>query len=266
MPTGDDKDVVFALDIGVYRTGANGQILTSTTAGWSRLTRGVADFASIQHTGTPTCGHFVNFPNGGKSSTNFCGRSIQKLAELIAEDYLAGRRIALGFEAPMWLPLEERHRANLNLFSPRFPAEQGREWYLQSGAAASLKAISLGIMLREHLHELIGNTKTTTLFEYWKPGTVLMFEAFVAGKYKADDVTASLVAPNEWDAFIAGLAWGNLHIGFVTPPAYRGVCLHAAGARSGSCLSVWDMIFGAGTLRVSGRPDCEVVAFEKQSD
>lgn len=260
MTTGNHEGVVFALDIGVYKTGVNGQILTGTTAGWSRLTRGVADFDSIEYSGTPTYGQFTNSSDRGESSTSFCGRSIEKLAELMAQDLRAGQRIALGFEAPMWLPFEERHRANMNLFAPRFAAEQGSEWYLQSGAAATLKSISLGAMLREHLRELVGSTKLATMVECWEPGTVLLFEAFVVGKYKVDNVTAGFAAPDEWDAFTAALAWGNLHLGFVTPISFQGVQLHVAGARSGPCLSVWDVIFGAGSFSASGKPDCEVVA------
>ncbi|MGD0489669.1 MAG: hypothetical protein ABSB94_21115 [Syntrophorhabdales bacterium] len=265
--TGNDGSVVFALDIGVYRTGANGQILSGTTAAWSRLTRGVADFDCIKHSGTPTYGQFTDSSDLGESSTSLCGRSMEKLAELMADDLRGGRRVALGFEAPMWLPLEERHRANLNLFAPRFTAERGSEWYLQSGAAATLKAISLGVMLRNRLRELVGTAKRTTLVKYWQPGTIFLFEAFVVGKYKVNNVTPGFAAPDdERDAFTAALAWGNLHMGFVTPTSFQGVCLHAAGARSDPCLSLWDVIFGAGSFSAPGQLDCEVVALERQEE
>lgn len=264
MTASNHEDVVFVLDIGVYKTGVSGQVLASTTAGWSRITRGVIDFDYIEYKGTPTYGHFTNLSDPDESSISFCGRSIEKLAEMMVQDLRAGRRVALGFEAPMWFPLENRHRPNMNLFAPRFSAEQGSEWYLQSGAAATLKAISLGTMLREHLHEFVGTTKRATMIEEWKPGTVLLFEAFVVGKYRVNNVTAGIGVTDEWDAFTAALAWGNLHLGFLTPIPFHGVQLHRAGARTGPCLSVWDVIFGAESFSASGKSDCEVVALEKR--
>ena len=68
------------------------------------------------------------------------------------------------------------------------------------------------------------------------------------------------------DAFTAALAWGNLHLSFLTPISFHGVQLHLAGARTGPCLSVWDVIFGAGSFSASGKPDCEVVALEKRNN
>lgn len=189
-------------------------------------------------------------------------RSIEKLADSIAQDVRNGYRVALGFEAPMWLPLEHRHKPRLKLFSPRFRAEERSEWYLQSGASATLKAISLGMMLREHLRESLSINRRTTDINHWKPNTLLLFEAFVVGPYKVLDFQVASVAPNEWDAFTAALAWGALHVGFSAPSSLSPVSLHKTGERGGSCLSIWDIVFDD-WLHASGPPDCEVVALRK---
>jgi hypothetical protein len=250
---------VFALDIGVYGTGSSGQILSGTTAAWCRLERGITDIGSLIYGGTATFGQFAAPHDSTLPFSCVCGRSIEKLAELIAADLSAGHRVALGFEAPMWLPLEHRHKPRLKLFGPRFQAEAGSEWYLQSGAAATLKAISLGVMLREHLRDCHHLKKRTTHVDFWQPDTLLLFEAFVVGPFKTLGVKAADAAPNEWDAFTAALAWGALHLSFITSPTIAPILLHRTGAREGSCLSVWDVIFGD-LLPPFGSPDCDVVA------
>ncbi|MGB3632720.1 MAG: hypothetical protein WA982_01630, partial [Rubrobacteraceae bacterium] len=167
--------VVFALDIGTYKIGVSGQILAKTTTAWCRLDDGVANLEGIEYSGTPAAGCF-EVPAGQISSKFECGRSIKKLAEAIAEDLESERRISLGFEAPMWLPLEHEHSPNLSFFGPRFKEERRREWYLQAGAAATVKAISLGTMLRKHLSRRCGKVGFVTKPDPWSPKTIILFE------------------------------------------------------------------------------------------
>lgn len=251
--------VAYALDIGVYETGQDGQILSRTTAAWCRVDSGSSNFQVLRYSGNPSQGSFL--APGALKNAYTCGRSIETLAELIAKDLHAERLVALGFEAPMWLPLEYQHRPRLNLFRARFPVEQGFEWYLQSGAAATMKSIALGTMLREHIKKAASRPpQFSTAPSDTTPGGLVLFEAFVAGPYKVPGGDAARDAPNEWDALTAALAWGATHAGFMVPPTVRAVSLHGAGSRKGACMSVWSTILTDQLL--GGPPDCEVVALE----
>ena len=262
MPT-----VVYALDIGVYHTGAEGQVLSKTTAAWCRATEGNRAFDSLRYSGTPCSGYFRSDREAGAAgSPGFrCGRSLPLLADSIAQDLAEGARIALGFEAPMWLPLAFREGPNLTLFSPRFPAEADHRWYLQSGAAATVKAISLGIpLLKGVMDRLPGREiRWTTEVERWKEDTLILFEAFVAGDHKVPGFKGSEDAPDEWDAFLAALAWGSIHAGFELPDGVEAESLHMAGTHPDPSVSIWDVVAGgtqgSRSTKVAGPSDCEVV-------
>lgn len=256
-------DIAYALDIGVYYTGPTGQVLNETTSAWCRLDRGLTNLNSLHYIGTPTQGRFTNRKDRPEDFFCSCGRSIKILADSIVQDFKNGHRVAIGFEAPMWLPLERQHKPHLRLFVPRFHAEKGSEWYLQSGAAATLKAISLGMMLRNYLKESPNITNRTTDINFWRPKTLLCFEAFVVGPYKCLDFQVASTAPNEWDAFTAALAWGALNLGFSVPASLNALRLHKPGGRHDACLSVWNIIFNE-WMDSSGPPDCEVVALCKK--
>ena len=252
------KVVVYALDIGVYNTGAIGNVLNSTTTAWSRLSQGIENIKDIQYDNNS----FIYTPNNRKPVIFECGRSLEQLAEKIAADIKKKHKIALGFEAPMWIPLENLHRANLRLFEPRFEAEKGHAWYLQAGAAATLKAISLGIMLRNHLNLLEDNINCITCIDHWTPGSIILYEAFVAGNYKLENNIGNN-RQNEWDAFTAGLAWGSRHCGFHIPDRYIGRTLHNAGRRAAEglpLLSIWNLIFE----ECPATSECEVVAIQSE--
>lgn len=252
--------VIYALDIGVLDIGAAGQVLASTTAAWCRLDGGSADFAEIAYAGSPTIGRFTS----ADGWIGVCGRSIEELAKTMAKDLEHGRRIALGFEAPMWVPLQHQQKPGLRLFRPRFPTERDHGYYLQAGAAATVKAFALGEMLCSYLREIESMLRFTTSPEEWSPGTILLFEAFVAGQYKGEPAPAKIKSPNEWDALIAALAFGALHANFLTPSTVRGEVLHMAGSCMDSCLSIWKVILDGGSIALSGPPDCEVVGLKSQ--
>ena len=248
--------ISYALDIGVYETGAMGQMLAGTTAAWCRAVGGTSYLKELVHEGTPTAGRFSRI---GGMEEFVCGRSIEGLARAIARDLSDGHQVALGFEAPMWLPIELRHRPNLRLFGPRFDAERGSEWYLQSGAAAALKSVALGILLREHLRAELDGKLPALSTAYADGGKALvLFEAFVVGPFKVlgRDVL------DETDAMVAAIAWGAVHRGFALPGEFRPVVLHKSGSRTGQCLSLWSTIFSGET--VGGPPDCEVVALAER--
>lgn len=247
--------VAYGLDIGVYNTGTKGQILMSTTAAWARASEGTASFSELRHTGNSSSGRLVN---ESRAQTFHCGRSLEGLAHSIAEDIKNNFRVALGFEAPMWIPLERKHRAMMTLFGPRFVAEKGSEWYLQSGAAATLKALSLGVLLRELLRQELNGplpSMTTNLHEQ-STADFTLFEAFVVGPYKVCGASAR----DEMDALIAALAFGATVFGYELPPGISATMLHPAGVRGEDCLSIWSTVFPGHAI--VGAPDCAVFALE----
>lgn len=259
------SDVIYALDIGVYNVGCDGRMLASTSAAWCRVDEGTLRFAGLRHNGTLDCGEL----RIGESASWRCGRNVEQLAETIADDLRSGTRVALGFEAPMWFPIERANQPNLKLFTPRFDKEQrhdderqGHEWYLQSGAAATVKAISLGVLLFTELLGRNSDLACTTDRKQWQGKTLMLFEAFVTGKYKITPPASLEGAANEWDAFVAALAWGAKHAGLITPRHVEPVVLHCACSHQGESLSVWKTICNATNLAglPTGPSDCGVVA------
>ena len=259
--------VVYALDIGVYRTGIQGQVLSETTAAWCRVTKGITAFDALRYSGTPCTGIFNCHSEADpvESSGFRCGRSLPLLAESLTGDLEEGRQVALGFEAPMWLPLAFNEAPSLTLFSPRFSAEATHRWYLQSGAAATVKSISLGIPLLEMVRSRLPDREFlwTTAVAEERENSVTLFEAFVAGDYKVQGFDVAKNAPDEWDAFLAALAWGSIHAGFELPDGVEAESLHEAGTHPDPSVSVWDVVAGgtqgSRSTKVAGPSDCEVV-------
>lgn len=157
----------YALDIGTYTLGAKGQVRASnTTTAWARLTGGIASFRQL--------------PAAGKS-----GLSIPDLAKSINTDLASGHFVSLGFEAPMWFPIARGHSASLRLFAGRFPEEETcrRQRYLNGGAAATLKALSLGIMLLSLVREDNPGVRLTTQPNCGEQNAIVLFEAFVTEEF-----------------------------------------------------------------------------------
>jgi hypothetical protein len=253
--------VVYGLDIGVYNIGARAQVLSSTTTAWCRFPCPPTSLNGLTYSGTQAGGSLKL--SGGWSAT--CGRSVEELAKAMTTDFNEGKSIALGFEAPMWFPVQREHSKSLSLFSPRFSEEARHEWYLQAGAAATLKAASLGCLLLSQIERAGVRLAPSTDPDSWRHqnGSLILFEAFVAGRYKL--VRPSGVpdaAANEWDAATAALSWllahGTAPGGTSTIPT----TLHRAGSRRGAVMSVWSIILGACVtpVTVQGPPDSEIVA------
>ena len=162
----------------------------------------------------------------------------------------------------MWFPTAVASTNAMQLFGSRFEAERGSEWYLQSGAAATVKALSLGTLLFSRL--LASNhVRLTTDPAAAAQQTIVLFEAFVVGGFKQPPPHGVGAAnTNEWDAFCAGLAWGSLHSAIAVPESVSPTRLHFSGGSSRRAASVWRML--AGTVetfpKIEGPSDCEVVA------
>jgi hypothetical protein len=246
---------IYGLDIGVYKLGAKSEVLSDTTAAWCRVVAGTSSVEGVAHEGGTELG-VLKTPAG---SSWRCGRSIKELAKAIAYDISTGRRIALGLEAPTWFPLHAEHRPGLRLFEHRFEQERGTEWYLQAGAAATLKAISLGRLLLGYLTGLGHRLSFATAGDDALVGQVRLFEAFVAGKQFKISLPG-LDAANEWDALVAALAFGGVHKMVEVPLDWEPTLLHAAGDAVGEGFSVWNTILRAsGADDADGPWDCDVV-------
>jgi hypothetical protein len=236
----------YGLDIGKYTLGVRGQVCASkTTTAWARLASGIASFHELPAVGTR-------------------GTSITGLAGCINADLESGP-VALGFEAPMWLPIARRHKESLQLFKGRFPKEDEctRQWYLNGGAAAALKALSLGIMLLSLVRNDNPGVRLTTQPNCGAQNTIVLFEAFVtAEEFKLAGYRPSGITEHEWDAFLASLAWGALHKSFSVPARITPLLLHAAGSEPSEALSIWKTIASnvPSLPPVDGPPDCDVVA------
>jgi hypothetical protein len=255
------EHVAYSLDIGIYNLGAQAQVLESTTTAWCRLAHAPSSLESVRFSGTRSSGEFT-FADGSSATT---GRSMEALADTIATDIRAGASVALGMEAPMWFPTFRQHFESMALFAPRFHRERGRAWYLQAGAAATLKACSLGVLLFNQLQQRVAITRMSTCPSDWthSGNTLTLFEGFVTADFKiplAQDVPRA--AANEWDALVAAGAWWLTRR--QTSTASLAQILHQGGTHPTDVLSVWRTI-AAGMIDVGvpdGPPDCEVVGLE----
>lgn len=248
--------ISYVLDIGVYNLGTAGRVLQSTTAAWARTADGTDSLDGFGYSGGPNSGTLTQ---DGQSWE--CGRDIDLLAERISKDLAVGNVVALGFEAPMWFPVVHESTAPMQLFGPRFDAERGSEWYLQSGAAATMKALSLGTLLFSRLLAL-NSARLTTSPESAARQTIVLFEAFVVGAFKQELPAELNRVPNEWDALCASLAWGALHAARSVPSGLAARRLHSVGSNSKPVASVWSMLAStvAAFPQVEGPLDCEVIA------
>jgi hypothetical protein len=241
----------YALDIGTYTLGVKGQVRTSdTTTAWARLTSGMASFHQL--------------PAAGKH-----GADVPDLARSINTDLASGHSVSLGFEAPMWLPTARVHRPSLQLFAGRFLEENQstRQWYLNGGAAATLKALSLGIMLLSVVGAENPSVRLTTRPDCTAQNTIVLFEAFVTKEFKLGQYRPIGITKDQWDAFLASLAWGALHKSFSVPACITPRLLHAAGSEPAETLSIWKTIASnvPSLSPVEGPPDCDVVALAETS-
>ena len=263
----------YVLDIGVYSLSSTGQVLAGTTAAWCRVDDYSGDAnLRFETSATPNDPRFGRFTSRS-GSCYIAGHHIGDLAEHIVQDLQTGRRVALGFEAPMWFPIPHNLGSGENLFEPRFEEEADFRWYLQSGAAASIKSIALGRMLFWHIREKLGiehpnGVKHATdlacrilpAHEWIESGDghgeITLFEAFVAGKYKKNYRFGDIEKAHDdkKDACIGALAWIAASQGRVVAQEKQ---LHRAGTADAPVHSLWGQIT---QTAMGGPPDCDVVA------
>jgi len=119
-----------------------------------------------------------------------------------------GRQIALGLEAPIWIPGSVVQQGLPPRMQERFPLELSRRWYAGAAATVGMMALSvLGDVLARL--ELIGLSVTVTDdFTLWEgtEDSILIYESFLVASSKP--TSCGQIEGDEWDAFVtASLIW-----------------------------------------------------------
>ena len=255
--------IVYGIDIGVYHTGVQSQVRRSDTSfAWARVdgSPGVFNLSYRSHQNQLQL-------NNGLAFT--CGQDINDLCQHVTDD-LENSRVAIGMEAPMWFPIHSvaaAQSASFAMFSNRFHQEQGLGWWMQSGAAAKVKATSVGYTILNHIcnHAPLGPRTAVTLDTMrWRTGEALLYEGFVGGAYKLSTANDDI-----FDAFTSGAAFWGLNGGgaavscTATVPPRSPASFHAAQSQQGDVFSAWSAIANrAGLYNWQDIAlDCQVVGF-----
>ena len=139
------------------------------------------------------------------------GRDLDSLVATVANDLAVGRRVALGFEAPLFIPMPTS-TAGLNR---QRVGERGRPWC----AGAGTGALALGLQQAAYVFAGIAAQCVTMPEVSFDPATLLsgeaelvVWEAFVSGKSK----NRSALEPHVDDARVAvNEFWSRLAAGTV---------------------------------------------------
>jgi hypothetical protein len=141
------------------------------------------------------------------------GEALDRLAALL----LAGRRVALGFEAPIWTPA----RMELARITGRrggVEATYNRAWSAGAGTGALGAALALMPWCLMRIAKGTGPIATTVdLQRFLDRGGLFLWEAFVSGAMKAVGTTHHDDARLACEAFVA--RWPNLFSDIPAEPA-----------------------------------------------
>ena len=132
------------------------------------------------------------------------GEALDRLATLL----LDGRRVALGFEAPIWTPV----RMQLDQITGRrggVETKYNRAWSAGAGTGALGAALALMPWCLKRIAKATGPVATTVdLQRFLECGGLFLWEAFVSGAMKVAGSTHQDDARLACEAFVAG--WPNL--------------------------------------------------------
>lgn len=215
--------VVYGVDLATYELGAQGQVIGRKGLAWARIAL------------TPET-DLVD-PSGFRAR-DMTGCELPQLASRVAADVRQNAKVALGFEAPMWTPAPAELPKRGRVFKARFEEEVGREWYLQSGAAATVKALTLGKLLFSLLRQLGVRPECTTA-RVPAPRQLALYEAFVTGLFRSEPLPG--FSQDRWDAVSAALAYTGAILGRSLSD-YRAVELGPTSVPPGEIFSHWATI------------------------
>ena len=99
-----------------------------------------------------------------------------------------GKPVALGFEAPIWVPLRDE-LTTFNKSRGGVESSLNRPWSASAGCTVTAQALALmPLCLNALKSALNGDIPATTVPETWfRNGGLLVWEAFVSGKHKGND-------------------------------------------------------------------------------
>ncbi|MUM76882.1 hypothetical protein GKC30_04455 [Pseudodesulfovibrio sp. F-1] len=99
-----------------------------------------------------------------------------------------GQPVALGFEAPIWVPLRD-DLTTFNKSRGDLESSLNRPWSASAGCTVTAQALALmPLCLNVLKSALNGDIPATTVPATWfRDGGLLVWEAFVSGKHKGND-------------------------------------------------------------------------------
>lgn len=120
-------------------------------------------------------------------------QNIHTLVESVTEDIIAGSKVALGFECPLFVPISENP---IDLTSAR-EGEENRPWSAAAGACAMATGLTESVWILEQVKMRLSsqNKKLPKAFLDWNnflqaDSGLIIWEAFVSGKQKNDGKTS----------------------------------------------------------------------------
>lgn len=139
-----------------------------------------ADIGSVQRN---NFGWYADCADGA----SFQGSSMEGLGDAVVASMDAGRRVALGFEAPMFIPLRDEPA----LLTRRREGETTVNWIGGPGAAVLATALAQVPWVLRDLRAKLGRPATATLdwqsFTAGQGAELFLWEAFVSGAAKGAD-------------------------------------------------------------------------------
>lgn len=252
-PWGDAPFVAYSIDVGMDELGKNGTVLSNPTIAWARVMHGV-NLHRDDNGNYSVDGAGIEF-----------GHDIRDLAKLLSKDIRESvrskLRVAIGMNAPMWQPTPNQHSQDrFDLFPQRFAQESALWWSLQSGASATVRALSIGRLL----FSLLDIPRSLTLFATCPTdsGCIELFEGFVASHWKLPQDIAKHPSQQVWDAVTTATAF---QIAIKNAPT-DSVVIHRATSYEGPLICHWKTIVGAtGLYTKYCGTDCMIVGIDSQS-
>ena len=126
-------------------------------------------------------------PHGYQGATN-SGADIRKLCSAVVDDILAGRKVALGFECPLFVPVsdnpEDLTRARIG--------EGNRAWCAGAGAGSLATGLSEVVWILREIRTGIARSASVPGLLCWKKFSLsdkglFLWEAMVSGGEKGGD-------------------------------------------------------------------------------
>lgn len=160
------------------------------------------------------------------------GASLGEALDGVAALLRAGRRVALGFEAPIWTPV----RVELARITSRrggVETTYNRAWSAGAGTGALGAALALMPWCLTRIGKGAGSVATTVnLRRFREGGGLFLWEAFVSGMMKAVGTTHHDDARLACEAFVA--RWPDLRSDIPEEPALN----HAVSSAMAAGLSI----------------------------